>query len=121
MSMKENLDAMNTAGNKGFERLNALGDLNLRIWEKMAVRQLDAMSLFMEQGMRHVKLAAESKGYSDFLKGETELAKEISNRLMEETKVNMQLAGQVRDEYRNWFQDGLTELSSEMRKAAPSA
>jgi len=121
MSVKDNLNAMNEMGNKGYDRMNALAELNLRAWEKIASRQMDAMNLLMEQGIRQMKLATESKGYSDYLKGEVELAKEMSSRLMEETKANMQLAGQVRDEYRNWFQDGVSQLSTEMRKAAPSA
>ena len=121
MSVKDNLNAMNEMGTKGYERLNALGEINLRTWEALAARQMDAMNLLMEQGMRQMKLATESKGYSEFLKGGVELAKEMSTRMMEESKTNMQLAGQVRDEYRNWFQQGVAEVSAEIRKAAPTA
>lgn len=120
MSVKDKLNTMNEMSNKGYERMNALGELNLRTWEMLAARQLDTMNLFMEQGIRQMKLATESNGYSDYLKGEVELAKEISARMMEETKANMALAGQVRDQYRNWFQQGVTELSADMRKAAPT-
>ena len=120
MSVKDKLNTMNEMGNKGYERMNALGELNLRTWEMLAARQLDTMNLFMEQGIRQMKLATESNGYSDYLKGEVELAKEISARMMEETKANMALAGQVRDQYRNWFQQGVSELSADMRKAAPT-
>jgi hypothetical protein len=121
MTVKENINVLNEMNNKGLDRLNALGELNMRTWETLASRQLDAMNLFMEQGIRQMKLATESKGYSDFVKGEMELAKEMSTRMMEETKANMQLAGKVRDDYRSWFQDGLSQFSTEVRKATPSA
>jgi len=121
MTVKDNLNAINEMGNKGYERMNTLAELNLRTWETLAARQMDAINLFMEQGLRQMKLATESKGYNDFLKGEMELAKEMSARMMEESKANMKLAGQVRDDYRNWFQQGVSELNAEMRKAAPTA
>lgn len=121
MAVKDNLNAINEMGNKGYERMNALAELNLRTWETLAARQMDAMNLLMEQGVRQMKLATESKGYNDLVKGEMELAKEISNRMLEETKTNMKLVGEVRDEYRNWFQQGVSEISSEIRKVAPSA
>jgi hypothetical protein len=45
-----------------------------------------------------------------------DMAKEVSERLMTETKTNMELAGEVRDDYRAWMQAGVSELTSEMRK-----
>ena len=121
MSVKDNVDAISELGNKNAERLNALSALNMRTWEKLAARQMDAMNLLMEQGMRQMKLASESKGYNELVKGEVELAKEVSSRMMEEAKANMQLAGEVRDLYRSWFEQGVSELSAEVRKATPSA
>jgi hypothetical protein len=121
MSVEGNPDLMSQVGNKGVARLNELGELNLRTLEKLAGRQMDAMNLMMEQGVRQMKLATESKGYSEYLKGGVELATEISTRMMEESKINMQLVGQVRDDYRDWFQKGVSELSSDFRKAGPSA
>jgi hypothetical protein len=121
MTVKDNINAINEMGNKGYERMNALAELNLRTWETLAARQMDAMNLLMEQGMRQMKLATESKGYNDFVKGEMELSKEMSSRMMEEAKANMKIAGQVRDDYRSWFQQGVSEVSAEMRKAAPAA
>jgi hypothetical protein len=121
MSVKENLTAINEMGNKGYDRMNALAELNLRAWETLAARQMDALNLFMEQGLRQMKLATESKGYNDFVKGEMDLAKEMSTRMMEETKANMKLAGEVRENYRSWFQQGVSDLTAEIRKTAPSA
>lgn len=121
MTAKDNLNLMNEMGTKGFERLTALGEINLRAWETLAARQLDAMNLMVEQGVRQMKLATESKGYNEYLKGQVELSKELSTRLMEETKTNLQVAGQVRDQYRSWFQQGVSEVTADLRKAAPAA
>jgi phasin family protein len=122
MTTKDTVNLMNDMGNKGFERLNALGELNLRIWEKLVTRQMDAVSFAMEQGIRQVKLATESKGYTEYVKGQVELAKETSERAMEEAKANLKVAGEVQEDYRAWMQKGMSDLSADLRKStAPAA
>ena len=121
MTAKDNLAAMNEMGTKGAERLNSLGDLNLKIWERMAARQLEALNLMMEQSVRQMKIASEAKGYNEFVKAQVDLAKEASERMMEEVRTNMSLANEVRDEYRAWAQAGMSELTAEMKKNAAKA
>jgi len=121
MTAKENLDAVNEMGNKGMEKMSQLGELNMKVMEKIASRQMDAMNFMMEQSMRHMKLASEAKGYNEFVKGQVDLAKETGERMMEETKANMQIATEVRDGYRSFVQEGMSELSDGVRKASPVA
>jgi phasin family protein len=122
MTTKETVNLMNDMGNKGFERLNTLGELNLRTWENLVTRQMDAVSFAMEQGIRQVKLATESKGYTDYMKGQVELAKETSERAMEEAKASLKVAGEVQEDYRAWMRKGMSDLSADLRKgAAPAA
>ena len=121
MTMKDNLNLYSEMSAKGFERLSSLGDLNLKVWETLAARQMDAFNLMMEQGVRQVRLANESKGYNELVQGQVDLARETSERLVEESKVNLQLAGQVRDDYRAWMQAGVADLTAGMRKTTTTA
>ena len=121
MTMKDNFSAVNDFSNKSIERLNRLGDLNLKIWEKMAARQLEALNLMMEQSVRQMKIASEAKGYNEFVKAQVEMAKEASERMMEEVRTNMSLANEVRDEYRAWAQAGMSEMTAEIKKNVASA
>jgi phasin family protein len=121
MTMKDNINTANEMSNKGYDRLNSLGELNLKVWEKLAARQMEAVNAMMEQGARQMKLATEAKGYNDFVKGQMEMAKEASERMMSEVKTNMELAGEVRDDYRAWMQAGVSELTAEMRKTTTAA
>jgi hypothetical protein len=100
----------NDLANQNVERLNALGELNLKVAEKMAARQMDVMNLFMEQGVRMMKLATEAKGYGELYKGQVDMAKEMTEQLMSESKTNMALVGEIRDDYRGWFDAAVTEL-----------
>jgi phasin family protein len=122
MTTKDSVNLMNEMGNKGFEQLNALGELSLRTWEKLVTRQMDAVSFAMEQGSRQVKLATEAKGYTEYMKGQVDLAKETSERAMTEAKANLKVAGEVQEDYRAWVQKGMSDLSAELRQGvAPAA
>jgi hypothetical protein len=120
MSTNDTINNINEMTNKTVERMTSLGELNVRIFEKMAARQMDALSLYMEHSMRVMKLATESKGYNEFLKGQADATKELSERILAESKNSMQAVTEVRDDYRAWFEKNLAEVNAELRKAVPA-
>jgi hypothetical protein len=112
MSTKDVMSTYNELTNKSVERVNALGELNLKIAETVATRQMDMMNLLMEQGLRMMTLTTEAKGYTDLYKGQVEITKDVAERLVEESKSGMKLAGQIRDDYRGWFDAALAEMKN---------
>jgi hypothetical protein len=110
MSTKDVVSTYNNITSKSVERVNALGNLNLKIAETVATRQMDVMNLLMEQGLRMMNLTTEAKGYTDLYKGQVEITKAVTERLVEESKNGMKLAGQIRDDYRGWFDAALAEM-----------
>ncbi|QGU33244.1 phasin family protein [Thermochromatium tepidum] len=116
MSATDSLKTLNDWTNKNFERMTSFGELNLRLFERLAARQMDAVNLYIDHGMRLMKLAAESKGYNDLFKGQVEATKELSERILAEGKATMQIFGDARDEYRLWFEKNLNEVSEDLRK-----
>lgn len=122
MTINETVKTATDMTAKGMDRFNSMTELNMRTWEKLAGRQMDFFGLCLEQGVRLATLATESKNYSDYLKGQTDIVKEMSERMMAETKTSMQLIGEVRDDYRGWYERGLSELSTDLREVvAPAA
>jgi phasin family protein len=110
MNTKQVVNTYTDLTNKSVERINSLGELNLKLAETVTTRQMDVMNLFMEQGLRMMSLATEAKGYSDLYKGQVEMAKTISERMMDESKANMKLAGEIRDDYRGWFDAAMADV-----------
>ncbi|MGB5736784.1 MAG: phasin family protein [Thiohalocapsa sp.] len=110
MSTKEALNTYTELSNKSVERMNSLGELNLKVVETVTTRQMDVMNLFMEQSLRMMSLASEAKGYSDLYKGQVEMAKTVSERMMEESKAGMKLASEIRDDYRGWFDAAMADV-----------
>ncbi len=119
MNAKDNIDAVKEMGSKGMENLNKLAELNMKLVEKISARQMESLNFMMGQSKRQLELASAAKGYSEFIKGQVELAKETSERLLEESKANMQIANEVSEQYRTFAQHGMSELSEEVKKAAP--
>jgi phasin family protein len=120
MTANDTFNTVNEITNKGVERMSSLGELNLRIFERLAARQVDAVNLAVEHSVRLTKLATESKDVTEFFKSQAEAAKELSERVLSESKVNLQLAGQTRDDYRVWFEKNLADVSADLRKAVPA-
>ncbi len=123
MNVNKNLNTVSTVSeitSKEVDRISSLGELNLCIFERMAVRQVDAMNLAVEHGVHLMKLATKSTDVSKFFKAQTDAAKDFSERVLSESKVNVQLAGQIRDDYRVWFEKSLAEVSAVLRKAVPA-
>ena len=110
MNTKEAVNTYTDLTNKSVERISSLGELNVKLAETITTRQMDVMNLIMEQGVRMMSLATEAKGYSDLYKGQVEMAKEISERMMAESKANMKLAGEIRDDYRGWFDKTMADV-----------
>jgi hypothetical protein len=113
---KEAYAMFNEMGTQGYESAQQLGEINLRSMETLVARQMDAMNLFMETGLRQVQLATESKGYNDLIKGEIALAKELTERLMAESRDNVKLANTARDEYRAWFEQAAKTVGDKVGK-----
>jgi hypothetical protein len=80
-----------------------------------------SVSLMMETGLRQAKAASEVKGYNELAKIQVEFAKELGQRMVEETRQNLKLAGDARDEYRVWFEKGMVDVKEKMAQATAKA
>ncbi|QIK37043.1 phasin family protein [Caldichromatium japonicum] len=118
MTTTDSLKTLNDWTNKHLERMTSLGELNMRLFEKLATRQMDAMSLYLEHSLRLMKLATEAKGYTELFKGQVEAGKELTERMFAEGKVTLQIWGEARDDYRAWLEKSMSELGQELRQGS---
>jgi phasin family protein len=117
MTTTDTLNAVTDMTTKNVARLTSLGELNVRIFEKMAARQMDTLTLYMDHTLRMTKLATEAKGYNEFFQGQVDATKELSERVMAESKTTLQLVNEARDDYRVWLEKNTAELTAELRPA----
>lgn len=110
MNMQDTMTNLSAMANDNLERLTTLGEINMRLSERMVNRQLDLISRGIEQGAQFVRTASEARGYGDLYKAQLDLAKDAGEHLMAESKANLSLASEARDDYRAWFQGALEGL-----------
>jgi phasin family protein len=118
---KESIEMMNELSSKGYEAAQSLGEINLRTMERLLARQMDAFNIWMDSGLRQVKMVTEAKGPSDLVKGQIELVRELSERVLAEGRENVKLATDTRNEYRTWFEQGMQMVNEKMSALRPAA
>lgn len=118
---KENFELFTEMSSKGFEVTRQLGEINQRAMEKLLGRQMDAVALFMESGLRQAEMVSEAKGYNELIKEEIELTKGLTERAIEENRTNMKLAKDARGEYRAWLEQGMDAMRENLSDAQNAA
>jgi hypothetical protein len=118
MTDKDTLKSLNEMTDASAARASALAELNLRTAERVMSRQMDLMNLFVEQGARLMRLPTETRGYGELYRAQMDLSKEASERVMAESKANLQMASEARDEYRAWYEETLAAMRSPRDQAA---
>lgn len=118
---KDNIEMISDFSNKGYEAVKSLGEINLRIMERTMARQMDTLNVLMDGGLRGLKVVAEAAGPSDVVRGQVDLVREFSERMLVESRESIKLASDTRDEYRTWFEQGLQVFGEKMNKLRPTA
>ncbi|KOR30331.1 hypothetical protein TI04_06295 [Achromatium sp. WMS2] len=118
---KEGVELVNELTAKGYEAAKALGEINMRLMERMLTRQMDAMNLFVNGGLQNLKLLTEAKNPGDLMRSQMDLVRTFSNSLLAETRETLKIADDGREQYKTWFEQGMQELNEKMGKQRPSA
>lgn len=112
MTTNETVKTINDLTQKGVTQFSNLGDLNLRVFERLTALQVSAVNLAVEHSARMAKLATESKDYAEFFQGQVDASKDLGERLIGVSKENLQLATQINEDYRAWFEKSLGEVNA---------
>ena len=116
MSVNETFETITNLSHKSVAQVSSLGELNLRIFERLAARHVDAMNLAVEHSVRLARLATETTDFSTFFKDQVAATNSLSELMFNESKENLKLVAQARDDFRAWFENILAEMSAEQRK-----
>ncbi|KOR28956.1 hypothetical protein TI03_03510 [Achromatium sp. WMS1] len=116
---KEGLEILNDLSSKGYEAAKSLGEINLRFMERMLARQLNTFSLFVNSGMRNIKLITEAKNPNELVRGQMGLIREVGEHLLVESRESLKLASDTRDEYRAWVEQGIEVITEKMGQSRP--
>lgn len=118
---KENLEILKDLSATGYESIRALNELNLRAWEKLANRQLDAFTLLLNTSAQLIKLTAETKDVTALINGEVELAKQFGETIAAKGREDLAVVTELRDEYSAWVESGVSTFTAKANEVAKKA
>lgn len=118
---KETIEMMNELGNTTYNAFKQLGEINLRVGEKLAQKQLAAMDVYMQAGVQQAELVASVKDMRDLVAAETALVKATSEKLLANWRESLEVAAEGRSELSAWMEKGVEGAAENIQKAAKAA
>ena len=115
---KDNLEIFRALSTSSFESIRVLGELNLRSWENLAEKQMGTLGLFVDNGVRQLKLATETKELKELMEGQIKLAKQLNENLVTQGRETLEVTTGVQEEYRSWFENGINTNTSKFSEVA---
>jgi phasin family protein len=107
--MIKNIEAMNKATIDSAKRL---GEINMRIFEKLAQRQIDVASDYLDGSLQQLKLMGESKDVQTTAKEQARLGAELNEKFVEHAKKTAEVLNEVKGELSEWAQDGMKAVGA---------
>ena len=115
----KNIETFNKAAIDSAKRL---GDINMRTFEKLAQRNLEAAADYLDGSVQQLKLMGESKDIQSVVKEQARLGAALNEKFVEHAKKTAEVLNEVKGEFTDWAQDGMkavtTPLTNGGKKAA---
>ena len=101
---------MEKAGEVGLETAKRLGGWNSRLWDRLTEHQLAGVALWMDAGIKQLRLLGESHSPYDLYAGQTQLAQEYAERVSEYLRQTLTMMAEVQNGLGGVFRPEVKEL-----------
>ncbi len=109
------IDTVGKANAAALETAKALTAINTRVADKLAKQHLEVMGEALNGGVRQLKLLSTTKGYSDYLSAQAELAQEAAEKIATATRESLAVITEARDELTNLVAKGVDTATAELK------
>jgi hypothetical protein len=118
---KANLELIKDFGINGYENIRSLAEINLRTWEKLVEKQMDAFGLFVDAGIDQLAANGNPQDIKSVLENQAALGKALSENMAVKGREAVDLANQATNEYRSWLENGINTFNSKVSAVAGEA
>ncbi len=108
-------DTVGKANAAALETAKALTAINARVADKLAKQQLELVGEALNGGVRQLKLLSTTKGYSDYLTAQAELAQEAAEKIATAARESLTVMAEARDELTNLVAKGVDTATAELK------
>ena len=105
----KNIETLNKAT---IESAKRLGDINMRTFEKLTQRNIEATADYLDGSMQQLKLMGESKDIQAAAKEQARLGTELNEKFVAHAKKTAEVLNEVKGELTDWAQDGMNAVGA---------
>ena len=116
MDLNDVFDLVSKTTDENYTNLRKLTDLNLKVWDQLAGKQMEVMKLYFETGNKQVELAKDAKRVDELYSKQAELARELGEQLIERNQQVMEILNKSREEYKDWVEAGTAQAKTRMEQ-----
>ncbi len=109
------VDTVGKANAAALETAKALTAINTRVADKLAKQHLELMGEALDGGVRQLKLLSTTKGYSDYLTAQADLAQEAAEKIATAARESLAVIAEARDELTNLAAKGVDTATAELK------
>ena len=114
----KNIETLNKAT---IESAKRLGEINMRTFEKLTQRNIEATADYLDGSMQQLKLMGESKDIQATAKEQARLGTELNEKFVEHAKKTAEVLNEVKGELTDWVQDGIDAVGTPLGNAGKKA
>ncbi len=114
----KNIETLNKAT---IESAKRLGEINMRIFEKLAQRNIEAASDYLDGSMQQLKLMGESKDIQATAKEQARLGTELNEKFVQHAKKTAEVLNEVKGELTDWAKDGMNAVGTPFANGSKKA
>jgi phasin family protein len=118
---KENIEMINEINSKGYDSFRQLTDITLKTWNQAMDKQIEAYTGLMSSSLEQIKLVTEAKDYHQVIRGQMDLTRKIGEELVNNARDAVELGQKTGEEYRAWFESGLSSVNEQVAKVVEKA
>ncbi len=109
------VDTVGKANAAALETTKTLTSINTRVADKLAKQHLELMGEALNSGVRQLKLLSTTKGYSDYLTAQAELAQEAAEKIATAARESLAVIAEARDALTKLVAKGVDTATAELK------
>jgi phasin family protein len=121
MKLNETFELLTKSTDEGYANLRKLAEINMNTWEQLVAKQMAVMNLCYENTSKQAELLKEAKRADELVGQQTELARDLSEKLVESNKEVVEILNKTRDEYQGLAESSVEQAKTRLSEAAEVA
>jgi len=116
MNFNDTFNLISKSANENYASLRKLADINMNAWDQLASKQMEVMNLCFETSCKQAELSKDVKRVDELFGKQTEMARELSEQLVESNQQVAEILSNTREEYQGWVEAGTAQARSQMEQ-----